>query len=120
MSGLILLMLVSMGELYSQFQPHYYTVVHLVMSVFIQLANVFTNLADQFTIFHESGLQHHKAAIKMVSCVHDIGYICNSSLGPAVSTPLQNVCHYHLTPKHFQHITVNIGYVTQRLYKVTS
>ena len=57
-----------------------------------QLANAFNSLADQFQLFHDSGLEHYQAATKMMSCVQDISGVCNASLGQAVSVPMQKVC----------------------------
>lgn len=56
-----------------------------------KLANTFTSLADQFQRFHDSGVEHYQAATKMMCCVQDISGLCNTTLGPAVSTPMQKI-----------------------------
>lgn len=59
---------------------------------FLQLATCLSGLADSFDKFHETGMEHFKAATSVISHLQEIAGICHNDSTNTISSSIQAVC----------------------------
>ena len=60
-----------------------------------QLACGLFSLADSFDRFHETGMEHYKAATTVISNLQKIGSICQNESSNTISSHVEQVCAMH-------------------------
>ena len=56
-----------------------------------QLASGLSSLADSFDRFHETGMEHYKAATTVISNLQKIGSICQNDSSNTISSHVEQV-----------------------------
>ena len=57
----------------------------------MQLANGLSSLADSFDRFHETGLEHYKAATSVITNLQEVAGICRNDSANTISSHVQTV-----------------------------
>lgn len=76
------------------------------MHPLLQLATRLSDLADSFDKFHETGMEHFKAATSVISQLQGIADICQNDSTNTISSSIQAVrdCKYGQSSTYLSHL----------------